>query len=371
MSLSDSQRNTLVLCSVFFSLISLISSLTIIMYYVWFKELRKFAFKLVALTAVSDAIRCFGNLIGSPEDGPLCQTQGFLKTFGGVASFFWVGCMAFTIQLIITREIPDPDCLLLRYHYVTWTLASFSAILPLALNEYTTLDSWCWISGKGEGIVLRWSSFYGILWFFFAWICYVYISLWWHLKDLPDNSKVPRMVYRLWIYPLVLLICYGPASIRRVWNIVGDPPYSLAVVHVCFASLHGFVNALAYGRNSDIRALNKHLMDKTLGDCYGCRGPSFGKAKSPKTSWEKECELHITQESDSNDHAAFVADRSTPKSTDNVPTGCKSEEAGYSSKLKSNVPKPFKASAGIEMTPTQSPDSQERKKTVDEEMWKL
>jgi len=371
MSLSDSQRNTLVLCSFFFSLISLISSLTVIMYYVWFKELRKFAFKLVALTAVSDAIRCVGNLIGSPGDGPLCQTQGFLKTFGGTASFIWVGCMAFTIQLICTREIRDPNRLLLRYHYVTWTLASFSAIIPLALDDYTSLDSWCWISGKGEGVVLRWTSFYGILWFFFAWICYVYISLWWHLKDLPDNSKVPRMVYRLWIYPLVLLICYGPASIRRVWNIVGDPPYSLAVVHVCFASLHGFVNALAYGRNSDIRALNKHLMDKTLGDCYGCREPSFGKSKSPKTSWEKECELHITQESDSNDQAAFVADRATPKSTDKVSTVCKSEEAGYSSKLRSNVPKTLKASVGIEMTPTQSPDSQERKKTVDEEMWKL
>jgi len=367
MSLSESQKDTLVLCSFFFSLISLISSLTVIMYYVWFKDLRKFAFKLVALTAVSDAIRCVGNLIGSPENGPLCQTQGFLKTFGGVASFLWVGCMAFTIQLICISEIKNPDRLLRRYHYVTWTMASFSAFLPLGLDEYTTLASWCWISGDGEGTILRWTSFYGILWFFFAWICYVYISLWWHLKDLPDKSKIPRMVYRLWIYPLVLLICYGPASIRRVWNLVGDPPYWLAVVHVCFASLHGFVNALAYGRNRHIRALNKHLLDKTLGDCYGLRESHLGP---PTTRWEKESKLNIAHGPDSSGHVAVVANRVTSKSTDEVPTGRKSGDPGYSNKLRANVSKPFKSDTGIEMTPTQTPEPPEKKKSGDD-MWKL
>jgi len=369
MSLTESQKDTLVLCSFFFSLLSLISSLTVIMYYIWFKDLRKFAFKLVALTALSDSIRCIGNLIGGPEDGPLCQTQGFLKTFGGVSSFFWVACMAFTIQMICIGDIKNPDLVLRRYHYVTWTMASFSAFLPLALDEYTALSSWCWISGDGEGTVLRWTSFYGILWFFFAWICYVYISLWWHLKDLPDKSKVPRIVYRLWIYPLVLLICYGPASVRRVWNLVGSPPFSLAVVHICFASLHGFVNAMAYGRNSDIRALNKHLLDKTLGDCYGLRELPSG---SPKNGWVQECELNITQNQRSDSTSLVVlANKVTSKSTDEVPTGCKSGDPADSNKLRANVPKP-KSSAAIEMTPTQTPEPQEKRKSGDDsDMWKL
>jgi len=351
MSFTNSQRHALVLCSFFFSLISLISSLMVIMYYAWFKELRKFAFKLVALTAVSDAIRCVGNLIGSPEDGPLCQTQGFLKTFGGSASFLWVGSMAFTIQLICTSEIKDPDLLLRRYHYITWTTASFCALLPLALDEYTDLDSWCWISGDGDGNILRWTSFYGILWFFFAWICYVYIALWWQLKDLPDKSKIPRMVYRLWIYPLVLLICYGPASIRRVWNLVGDPPYWLAVVHVCFASLHGFVNAMAYGRNSDIRALNKHLLDKTLGECYGLRKDL---PHDIITTWEKESELH-PHKTDSSDSVVYIANSVNSKSPNEVTTDFMSGEAGYSNKLRSKRP------TAIEMSPTQSLDSQNKK----------
>jgi len=366
MSLTESQKDTLVLCSFLFSLLSLISSLTVIMYYMWFKHLRKFAFKLVALTALSDSIRCVGNLMGSPADGPLCQTQGFLKTFGGVASFFWVGCMAFTIQLICTSDVKNPECLLLRYHYVTWTMASFSAFLPLGLSSYTALSSWCWISGDSEGSILRWTSFYGILWFFFIWICYVYISLWWHLKDLPDKSNVPGMVYRLWIYPLVLLICYGPASIRRVWNIVGDPPYSLAVVHVCFASLHGFVNAIAYGRNSDIRDLNKHLLDRTLGDCYGFRDLP---GDEPHTKWERDCAPNNTQESDNS--VCHVTNTAAEIPTDKVPAGHKS---GDSNNLNATVQQPSKSKSKIEMTPTPTPEPvplENRKSGDESELWKL
>merc|ERR550534_1274949 len=250
--------------------------------------------------------------------------------------------MAFTIHLISAERVRNvaSKVLLKRYQWVSWPAALTAAVVPLILDTYRPTGGWCWITKYDEEVVLRWTSFYGILWFFFAWICYVYISLWLYMRDLPDKSKIPRMVYRLWIYPLVLLICYGPASIRRVWNLVGDPPYSLAVVHVCFASLHGFVNAMAYGRNRHIRALNKHLLDKTLGDCYGLREQPLG---TPRTGWEKECKLNITHESGSTGHVAVVANRVTSKSTDEVPTGCKSGD-----KLRANVPKPLKSDAGIE-----------------------
>jgi len=368
MTLTESQKNTLVLCSFLFSLLSLISSLTVIMYYIWFRELRKFAFKLVALTALSDALRCVGNLIGSPEDGPLCETQGFLKTFGGVSSFFWVGSMAFTIQLICTSEVKDPEGLLRRYHYVTWTMAGFSAFLPLGLDAYTALSSWCWIKSDDEGTILRWSSFYGILWFFFLWICYVYIKLWCHLKDLPDKSKIPRIVYRLWIYPLVLLICYGPASVRRVWNIVGTPPYELAVLHYCFASLHGFVNAIAYGRNDDIRALNKLLLDKTVGDCYGFRETTV---LQPIKYRESDREQHIASDDSQGESGSSALSPSLVQ----IAGGCKSGDFGHSNKLiNAKVNSPKSRNLNIEMTPTQSPepDVQDSKKSGGgSELWRL
>lgn len=273
MAFSDSEEDVLVICSFLFSLVSLMCSTTVILYYVIFKGLRKEAFKLVVFTAVSDAIRCVGNLMGSPEEGELCQTQGILKTFGGVASFFWVGCMAYTIHLLSAQRVRDvdPKVLLKRYHYVSWPAATISALLPLCFGVYGPAGGWCWITKDDEGVVLRWTSFYGILWFFFAWICYVYISLWWYLRGYPKQDEVSK-ISRLWVYPVIILFCYGPASVRRVWEQAGSsPPYWLAVLHICLSSLHGTLNALAYGRNEDVQLLNANLLDLSCGSCMGLR----------------------------------------------------------------------------------------------------
>jgi len=273
MAFSDSEEDVLVICSFLFSLVSLMSSTTVILYYVIFKGLRKEAFKLVVFTAVSDAIRCLGNLMGSPKKGELCQAQGIFKTFGGVASFCWVGCMAYTIHLLSRQSVRvvDPKVLLKRYHYVSWPVATVSAFLPLIFGVYGPAGGWCWITTDDEGVILRWTSFYGILWFFFAWICYVYISLWWYLRGYPKQDEV-RKITRLWVYPVIILFCYGPASVRRIWDQAGSsPPYWLAILHICLSSLHGTLNALAYGRNEDVQLLNSNLLDLSFGSCLGLR----------------------------------------------------------------------------------------------------
>lgn len=278
MSFTESQEEVLVYCSFVFSLLSLISSGSVILYYLSFKELRKFAHGLVAWVAVADSIRCVGNLIGSPETGQLCEAQGLLKTFGGVASLSWVGCMAFSIRQISTQRTINSGSLLWKFHLVTWTVSLCSAILPLAYHEYVPVGGWCWISSHEEGILLRWTSFYGLLWLDITWIGFVYVSLWLSLKDLPLKERQPqvsRMVSRLYFYPLILVVCYGPASVRRIWDLFGTPPYWLAVLHICLSSLHGLMNAIAYGRNADVRVLNVKIMDKICGSCMGLRKVTY------------------------------------------------------------------------------------------------
>jgi len=296
MSFTESQEEVLVYCSFVFSLLSLICSVTVIVYYLSFAELRKFAYGLVAWVAVADSIRCVGNLIGSPDDGPLCEAQGLLKTFGGVASLSWVGCMAFAIRQIAAQRTIDTGSLLWKFHLVTWTLSLSSAIIPLAYHEYVPVGGWCWISSHQEGVILRWTSFYGILWLDIAWICFVYISLWLSLKDLPLKERQPqisRMVSRLYMYPLLLVVCYGPASVRRIWDLFGTPRYWLAVVHICFSSLHGLMNAIAYGRNEDVRVLNVKIMDLVCGSCMGLREVTYTNHQEAVAIpfWSKKGEL--------------------------------------------------------------------------------
>jgi len=291
MVFNESQENFLDICSAIFSLLSLLSSVTVLGYYITFRGLRKYAFKLVAWTALSDAIRCLGNLMGSPERGDICRTQGFLKTFGGVASLLWVGFMAFTINLIILQKLMNLNFLMRIYHMISWTTAGIAAFLPLAFNAYQPTGGWCWISKNGIGAVLRWTSFYAILWFLFLWISYVYIYLWCYVKGLPHQDGLPRSVSRLWIYPVILLICYGPASVRRVWEIIGTPPFWLAVLHICFGSLHGTLNALAYGRNEDVRLLTAILLDMSCGTCMG-RSPQERRSSNLKF-WKYSKPAHV------------------------------------------------------------------------------
>lgn len=278
MSFTEFQEEVLVMCSFVFSLLSLISSGTVIVYYLSFKELRKFAHGLVAWVAVADSIRCVGNLIGSPDTGQLCEAQGLLKTFGAVASLSWVGCMAYSIRQISTQRTINADSLLWKFHLITWTVSISAAIIPSAYHEYVPVGGWCWISSHQEGVLLRWTSFYGLLWLDITWIGFVYVSLWLSLKDLPLKERQPqvsRMVSRLYIYPLILVICYGPASVRRIWDLFGTPPYWLAVLHICLSCLHGLMNAIAYGRNADVQLLNGKIMDEICGSCMGLRRVTY------------------------------------------------------------------------------------------------
>lgn len=293
MSFTESQEEVLVICSFVFSLLSLLSSTAVIVYYLSFKELRKFAFGLVAWTAVADSIRCMGNLIGSPDEGKLCGAQGFLKTLGGVASLSWVGCMAYSIRQICSQKTINTGSLLRKFHLFTWTVSGISAILPFVYDLYKPVGGWCWISKYDEGVILRWTSFYGLLWLDVMWICIVYLSLWLSLKDLPLKERQPevsKMVSRLYIYPLILIVCYGPASVRRIWDIFENPPYWLAIVHICFSSLHGLVNAIAYGKNADVQVTNAKIMESICGSCRDLRKfKSYGSQEGVAISfWSRK-----------------------------------------------------------------------------------
>jgi len=296
MAFTESQEEILVICSFGFSLSSLLSSMTVIVYYLTFEELRKFSFTLVAWTALADFIRCVGNLMGNPEEETLCEAQGFLKTLGGVASLSWVGCMAFAIHLIYSRKIINTGSLFWKFQIITWTVSTMSALLPFIYNLYEPVGGWCWISKHEEGVILRWTSFYVIVWLDIMWICFVYLPLWLSLKDVSLEERLEKIVSRLKFYPLILIVCYGPASVRRIWDFFGNPPYWLAVLHICLSSLHGLANALAYGWNADVRALNAKIIDNIFGDCKGLREVTRQNSGVSWAVWQQKHEFTDTEE---------------------------------------------------------------------------
>ena len=61
------------------------------------------------------------------------------------------------------RKISNPKTLTrveIIAYICSWTLPLISAIIPLAMDQYQYLGSWCWITSNGTGNILRFAVFY-------------------------------------------------------------------------------------------------------------------------------------------------------------------------------------------------------------------
>jgi len=68
------------------------------------------------------------------------------------------------------------------------------------------------------------------------------------------DAEQSSYVRRLWFYPLVLAICWLPATINRVQNFFWDTPIPvLNVLHVLFGGFQGFFDALVYGFTPSVK----------------------------------------------------------------------------------------------------------------------
>ena len=66
-----------------------------------------------------------------------------------------------------------------------------------------------------------------------------------------DNSSRSTTLQRMKYYPMVLIVCYAPATVRRLGELftVGDEhttPWGLAALQIVCAGMIGFVNAAVY-----------------------------------------------------------------------------------------------------------------------------
>ena len=94
--------------------ISLLSSLSIILIFIFIKRVRTFAFKLVFYLSLSDfclnignviTIQSFRNLNGNDHTtGSFCITQGFLSTLFGLSSIIWPTLIAFSLWITVVKH---------------------------------------------------------------------------------------------------------------------------------------------------------------------------------------------------------------------------------------------------------------------------
>lgn len=109
---------------------SLLGSLFIISVYLNFKELRVFAFKLVAILSCLDAIHSIAFLIPTYDYDRVstaCQIQSVALTFCTLASVLWTAMIALALYLAVIKERKLTD----RYRIYAF---AFAVILPFIVS---------------------------------------------------------------------------------------------------------------------------------------------------------------------------------------------------------------------------------------------
>jgi hypothetical protein len=64
-------------------------------------------------------------------------------------------------------------------------------------------------------------------------------------------------------YPIILLFCFGPSLIHRVYYLASsEDNRMLDLISGSLAALYGFINAVVYGMTSKVRAVYRKAIGK-------------------------------------------------------------------------------------------------------------
>mmetsp|Transcript_60456 Transcript_60456/g.74096 ORF Transcript_60456/g.74096 Transcript_60456/m.74096 type:complete len:367 (+) Transcript_60456:17-1117(+) len=278
---------------------------------------------------------------------------GDLTSFGWVTAIAWSIYTILTREIPPTKA--DAVRWFKRMHYIIWPTTFILAIFPLILGVYGPNGGLCWITGSVEGEVARWLSFYLPLWGALVYMTFVYCKVWKDLQkttskstndgntkhntqtsdndlgqitkqatDLDDtgaamqpkesnsnvfdqqttsnihsstdnvSNKGGGMLQRIKFYPVILFICYLPATIRRLYEFASpgfptqnETPFFLSALTVIMSSLLGFCNAMLYGTTPQVKDRDKEYIKRK---CFGVQ-TDRGSSNDNETNNENDVEL--------------------------------------------------------------------------------
>lgn len=259
--------------------------------------LEQLHFQLLLLLSVCDIMYACAMLIGDPDtDTGLCKFQAWWSSFADLARLGWVVAIACTLWGKFCREWPDDEGferkLLVKYALVIFSSSLLISLIPFIGDHYGDSGAWCWIDNSDTGHALRYLTFYLWLWIGFGTICFFYYQIALALASLttspsddagccgglcrimkvvfrgdpdgeygPELERIRGILTRLCLYPLVMVLCWSFASVDRLQHSFSpdDPSIMLTYLHLIFANLNGFVNAVVYGFNETLRGDLKSL----------------------------------------------------------------------------------------------------------------
>ncbi|XP_026886860.2 cyclic AMP receptor-like protein A isoform X1 [Electrophorus electricus] len=198
----------------------------------------------------------------SHPEGTLCDLQAWWLTYFDWSALVWVCLITLNLYLNLVKEIRT-EHYEIPYHVVAWGVPLFMSVLPLLNGYYGPAGAWCWITG--DRVAWRFGIWYVPLFtlIFLMICCYARIisvanerMQSWLGTFNPERERrkvsLAEEIRPLKWYPSVYLLVSLFPLLNRLHNAVfpGQPVFSLTLLHVLSAPLHGLANALVFGRDT-------------------------------------------------------------------------------------------------------------------------
>ncbi|CAE8686055.1 unnamed protein product [Polarella glacialis] len=293
------------------SVLSIAGSLLVIVTFLLFPQLRRYFARLVLYLAISDLWLCTSFLIGeSPAPHyTKCSVQSLLGIFFGLASILWTVAIADSVRrVVLACDLSVESRHEGRLHMIAWGLPFLAIAAVLASRTIGPAGMMCWIEGTALGTILRLLTFYLPLWLGIGYSLWVYwcVSRMLHtlldqrVQNGADDYEASAFEYqadldrqrrsiRLMLYlPLILIFCWGPASLRRLLEIFFPGMGITALDYLCVLTgpLQGALNAIVYGSTPAVRDAMLGRIDQSARKIRGVqarlRGLHPGRRRNQK-----------------------------------------------------------------------------------------
>jgi hypothetical protein len=131
-----------------------------------------------------------------------------------MSSWFWTTFLAYRVYSIVRYG----NCNLTQrqMHMIAWGLPMFLALIPITTNNYGASKyetQWCVLTRRNHNPL--WLTQFWSYVAFFGWlfVCIAMMIIWqclisYHFKDSPMQAIVRRTYDKVYLYPVVMIICW-------------------------------------------------------------------------------------------------------------------------------------------------------------------
>lgn len=309
MAFTTEQEDALLRYATFFSTISLLGSILVLVSFVRFPELRVFALKLIALLAVADIGTDIPYYLGDPDTGSFkCTLQAVLRVYFNLVAILLTTVIAnFMYEVILFQnfELIEQQQRRPTYQLYAWGVPVLLAMLPFTTSNYGSNGAYCSVtSDTGDywwGVFWHVTCLYLPCWVAIGYNVSVFLTVQRYVRGLElsdvgfegekedrtaTNQRALRLqfVERLQLYPLVLAVSWVWATIYCIQSIL-EPDHQIFWL-ACFAysmcSIMGFLNACVFFATPSVWKawFGRSSIDGTNGSMLCQMGGLFGRRRS-------------------------------------------------------------------------------------------